>query len=349
MASRAMACRTGNARKATPSRAVAQQGCSAQGCAQQGCCDTVTNQYQYGPNQYAEDVGPPGGRSRIPITRTGVRATSWRGIRARSVRDRELGQGSGGSQVGERASRCADLPGGSPARVRRIISRRVSGGIFPTGSAAAFFVCRPRIGAVRSRAGAGRRISSVCGCRQPLAPAPGRRLLLVARARLSLRLGPTRETQPTPTPPQECLRHEFEFQEYAARFHQDDGGAWRRLLGCRSGERRRRRRRQQRLPIARRRRFEFACIGVGGKGDSDSNDAGTPGQHRGDLRRRRRPTGQGRAALSRREEVLRLSRAVRRDVGTDRRRHGEHSRPHACRGRGPRHERGQGRLSARSR
>ena len=35
-------------------------------------------------------------------------------------------------------------------------------------------------------------------------------------------------------------------------------------------------------------KVQFACIGVGGKGESDSNDAGRLGQRRGDLRRRRR-------------------------------------------------------------
>ena len=54
----------------------------------------------------------------------------------------------------------------------------------------------------------------------------------------------------------------------------------------------------------------------GGQGNQRFERCRARGQRRGDLRRRRKQSGQSREALSRREEVLRLSRTVRRDVGT---------------------------------
>ena len=83
-----------------------------------------------------------------------------------------------------------------------------------------------------------------------------------------------------------------------------------------------------RAPNSPNEKVRFACIGVGGKGDSDTNDAGAHGEIVGlcdidaqvlDKMGQQVPQGQ---------EVLRLPQDARRAGRQDRRRHRQHARPH---------------------
>ena len=76
-------------------------------------------------------------------------------------------------------------------------------------------------------------------------------------------------------------------------------------------------------------KVRFACIGVGGKGESDTNDAGKHGQIVAlcDVDETN-PRQDGRQ-VPRRQEVRRLPQDARGDGRQDRRRHRQHARPHA--------------------
>ena len=94
-------------------------------------------------------------------------------------------------------------------------------------------------------------------------------------------------------------------------------------------------------------RIRFACIGVGGKGTSDSADAKRARRRRGHLRHRRQHAGEGRRkSFPKAHTLQRLPQDARRDGQEHRRGHRQHARPHARPGRGHGHADGQGLLHA---
>ena len=124
------------------------------------------------------------------------------------------------------------------------------------------------------------------------------------------------------------------FKNTRRRFHQDDSGTRRRLSGCRPGDCRATRRPQRRRRCAPAEQGRFACIGVGGKGDSGLERCQRGWQHRERFATSTKINWPRRRSEFQREEVLRGFASCLTMSGTNRRRHGEHARPHACPGRG---------------
>ena len=78
-------------------------------------------------------------------------------------------------------------------------------------------------------------------------------------------------------------------------------------------------------------RIRFACIGVGGKGSSDSEDASRNGDIVAICDIDDNTLDKAGEELPEREEVQRLPQDARRDGPEHRRRHRQHARPHARR------------------